>query len=395
MSRGRALTYGYNDILVIPQDLQDFAWSAPMRALAAKVGLSDVGLKKLLKARGVVTPPQGYWNKVLAGKSVPRCPRVPARGPGEHGRLRIDSRFATVLELAEPLPSHGPFASARVPEDLEELYDLELKAIGRVAVPRMLDRPHPGLAPILKKEQQRREKAAESRWHWDEPKFDGALDQRRLRLFNAVFMALGRRGHAGSACERDGTIEAAALIGDTRVGIDVMIAGTHRTVRMYGRDVPAKDLPSSTPLALVIGGDRNRAGETYWRDDAAGKLEVKLAEITARLVVAGEERFRRGLKAAEEREEQWRRYKEQQRREEIERRNAERLAHLRTSGELLRSAEELRALVARVRAAVVAGSVDVGEDRLAEWERWASAEADRLDPLLSGQVMSHLAPAEE
>jgi hypothetical protein len=112
-------------------------------------------------------------------------------------------------------------------------------------------------------------------------------------------------------------------------------------------------------------------------------------------VVAGEECFRRGLKEVEEREEQWRRYREQQRREAIERRNAERLAHLRASGELLRSAEDLRALVARVRAAVVAGSVDIGKDRLAEWERWASAEADRLDPLLSGQVMSHLAPVEE
>lgn len=389
------MSYGYNDVLVLPQDLQDFAWSAPMRDLAAKVGLSDVGLKKLLKGHGVATPPQGYWNKVLAGKPVPRCPRVPARGPGERGRLWVDSRFATVLEVAEPLPSAGPFVSARVPEDLGELYRGELRAIGRVTVPRTLERVHPGLAAILKKEQQRREKAAASRWHWDEPKFDGAVDQRRLRLFNALFVALGRRGQAASACEREGRVEATAVIGDTRVDVDIMVAGTHRTVRMYGRDVPARDLPSSTPLALVIGGNRDRPGETYWRDDDAGKLEAKLADVTARLVVAGEERFRRGLKEAEEREEQWRRYREQQRREEIERRNAERLAHLRTSGELLRSAEDLRALVARVRAAVLAGSVDVGEDRLAEWERWASAEADRLDPLLSGQVKTHLAPDDD
>ncbi len=38
--------YGYNDLPVLPQDLQDFAWLAPMRDLAPKVGLSDVGLKK-------------------------------------------------------------------------------------------------------------------------------------------------------------------------------------------------------------------------------------------------------------------------------------------------------------------------------------------------------------
>lgn len=90
------------------------------------------------------------------------------------------------------------------------------------------------------------------------------------------------------------------MIGDTYVDIDIMIAGTHRTVRMYGRDLPAQDLPVSTPLALVIDRNRDRAGETCWRDDSEGKLEAKLAEITARLIVAGESAFRRGLREAEE-----------------------------------------------------------------------------------------------
>lgn len=386
------MRYGFHDILVLPQDLQDFAWSAPMRDLAKKVGLSDVGLKKLLKAQGVSTPPQGYWNRVHAGKPVPRRPEMPERGPGERGRLCVDARFADVIPAAEPLSSSGPFVSARVPEDLEELYRRELRAIGRVAVPRKLGGVHPGLAPILRKEQQRREKADESRWHWDEPKFDSVVDQRRLRLFNALFMALGRRGHHASACDRDGRIDATAVIGDTRVDINIMIAGTDRTVRMYCRDLPAKDLLASTPLALVIGGDRDRAGENRWRDDAAGKLEAKLAEITARLVVAGEAAFRRGLREAEEREEQYRRWEEQRRREQIEARNRERLKQLRESGELLRQAQDLRALIAGVGDAVIAGSVELSQERLGEWEQWAAAEADRLDPILSGQIMTHLAP---
>ena len=46
--------YGWNDLLVLPDDLREFAWSAPMRDLAARIGLSDVGLKKLLTACGVV-----------------------------------------------------------------------------------------------------------------------------------------------------------------------------------------------------------------------------------------------------------------------------------------------------------------------------------------------------
>jgi hypothetical protein len=391
------MNYGYrqNDILVLPQELQDFAWSAPMRDLAAKLGLSDVGLKKLLKSHGVITPPQGHWNRVHAGKPVPKSPKLPARRPGETGRIHVDHRFAAVLTAVETMPSSGPFASAAVPEDLDELYHFELKAIGRVTVPRKLERFHHGLAPIFKQEKRRRAKFAASNWSWDAPKFDGALDQRRFRILNATFMALSRRGHGGSATERDGRIEARAIVGDMGVSVDLAPAGKHRTVREYGQDRPAPDLPASTPLAMVIDGGRDSPGETSWQDDANGKLETKMPEIVARIIVAGEARFRRGLKEAEERAEQYRRWQEQRRREKIERRNAERLKHLRTSGELLRQAEDLRALIARVRGAVVAGSAHIDQDRLEEWERWASAEADRLDPILSGQIMTHLAPPEE
>jgi len=387
--------YGSSEILALPQDLQDFAWSAPMRDLAAKIGLSDVGLKKLLKAHGVITPPQGHWNRVHAGKPVPKSPKLPARRPGETGRIHVDHRFASVLTAVEPMRSLGPFASAAVPEDLDELYRQELKAIGRVAVPRRLDRFHHGLAQIFKQEERRRAKFAASNWSWDAPKFDGPLDQRRLRILNAVFMALSKRGHGGSAYERDGRIDAIATVGDMRVDVELAIAGKHRTIREYGRDVPARDLPASTPLMLVIDGHRDRPGVTSWQDDASGKLDPKIAEIVARIIVAGEARFRRGLKEAEEREAQYRRWQEQRRREEIERRNAERLKHLQTSGELLRQAEDLRALIARVRTAVLAGSAHIDQDRLSEWERWASAEADRLDPILSGQILTHLAPLED
>ena len=45
--------------------------------------------------------------------------------------------------------------------------------------------------------------------------------------------------------------------------------------------------------------------------------------------------------------------------------------------------------------AAAGGSVGVDQARLEEWERWASAEADRLDPILSDQIMTHLKPAED
>lgn len=72
--------YGnWNDILVLPEELIAFAWSAPMRDLAGKLDISDVGLRKQLTNYGVPVPPQGYWNKVHAGKPLPLA-QVPVPG---------------------------------------------------------------------------------------------------------------------------------------------------------------------------------------------------------------------------------------------------------------------------------------------------------------------------
>lgn len=66
-------------ILVNRADYLAVAWSAPMRDLATKVGLSNVGLKKLFEKSGFTIPPQGYWNKVRAGWPAPLGPVAPPR----------------------------------------------------------------------------------------------------------------------------------------------------------------------------------------------------------------------------------------------------------------------------------------------------------------------------
>ena len=150
--------YGARGIHVLPDDLTAFAWSAPMRDLAAKIGLSDVGLRKLLVSYGVITPPQGHWNKVHAGRAVPAPPRPQPRRAGRTGRIYVDARLAPFVFEAKPLPAIGPFATSAVPEDLDEMRKQELKAIGRITVPRTLDNLHPGLRGIVESENRRRQK---------------------------------------------------------------------------------------------------------------------------------------------------------------------------------------------------------------------------------------------
>jgi hypothetical protein len=61
----------------------------------------------------------------------------------------------------------------------------------------------------------------------------------------------------------------------------------------------------------------------------------------------------------------------------------------------LRQAEDLRVLLGRVRNAVRGGLLAVDAADLDAWEVRARGEADRLDPVLSGQVMKHLLPPGE
>lgn len=394
--------YHRNDIMVMPDDLVAFAWSAPMRELAAKIGLSDVGLKKLLKGFGVVTPPQGHWNRVHSGRKVTAPPKAPHRRPGETGRILIDSRFAPFIAQAGPIPASGPFETPEVPEDLDELRAKELKALGRVAVPRTLESYHPGLKDILQKEERRRQKVANSSWHWDEPRFDNPLDQRRLKLFNGILLALAKRGHGGDASATDTEISARAWIGSTSLGLSLEIVGKHRTIVSRGYRRPDPALPASTPLILSVKPGFDREVSDTWQDEDGNRLESRIAEITAALIVAGEAKFRRRLREDEERAEQERiereRKAEEARREREKRRlqrirelNEQRVTDLRTSGELLRAARDLRALVGEVREAMV-DRADVDTATLDAWTSWALREADTLDPILSGQVLKHLRP---
>lgn len=377
--------------LALPEDVIAFAWSAPMRDLAATIGISDVGLKKLFKAHGIATPPQGHWNRVHAGRFVTAPPKPPARGPGESGRVRLDPRFRGHVPEAAPMPEKGPFASRLVPEDLDELRALELKAIGKAAAPRDLSRPPIGLARLLRKEAERREKAAASRWSSDEAHFDSPLAQRQLRLLAGLLLALAKRGHRGEVWEDAYTLRARCEIGRETIGLRFEVIGKHRTEWHYGHQRPARDLPAKTPLRLVVDRSFRMPLTAAWADTPNQPLEKQLTEIVAGVIVAGEASFRQGLVEARERAEEHRRWEEERRLARLAELEGKRLADLRTSGDLLRQAEEIRALVARVESALLRGNLpELTPERVSQWKSWALAQADRIDPVHSGQVLTHL-----
>jgi hypothetical protein len=57
--------------------LYEEVWEEPMQRLAAKYGISDVGLAKACRKLRVPLPGLGYWAKKAAGKKVPKRPAPP------------------------------------------------------------------------------------------------------------------------------------------------------------------------------------------------------------------------------------------------------------------------------------------------------------------------------
>jgi hypothetical protein len=241
------------------------------------------------------------------------------------------------------------------------------------------------LIDLPRKEDKTREKSAQR--GWGEPFFNSPVAKRQLKIVNALLLALSNRGHGGFAYEHDGFIEVTVSIGDTRMGINIRVVG--KDSRRQNWQPLAAGMPLSTPIKLSVWPQFDGRTTKSWQDDKDGQLEERIVSIAAWIIVEGEAKFRNSLREAEERQKQKRIEADRQRQQRREDLNKERLQNLLTSGDLLRQAEDIRSLVVRVRAAIAQGK-DVDADQIRSWEEWALGEADKLDPVLSGQFMSHL-----
>ncbi len=99
-------------------------WAEPVRTVADRYGLSDVGLRKICHKLGVPTPPLGYWARVDAGKAPRVAPlRANYQGITVHVRRQYVDETAPELErrVKSLLAKHQPdtWPVARIPESLD------------------------------------------------------------------------------------------------------------------------------------------------------------------------------------------------------------------------------------------------------------------------------------
>lgn len=375
------------------QALFDLVWATPVRALAKRFSVSDPTLRKACQRARVPLPQAGYWAKVAAGKKVSR-PSLPKRPFGLHdtitpgaGRYQSSYRRWTDTELLGPVPPAPSFTP-----DIDEVRKICRDTIDKIIVRRDLDRAHHAIGKLLAIDEERRISQIGKAYvsPWDAPRFTTAFEQRRLRILNALMLALGRAGV---------TVK---LSGKNARGIHLTVHDEMFWMRLDDEagvlkhpeeHYPTKTLPG-TPLHLAILPGYGSAPIVRWSDDTNGKLEAHLRDAVAEIIVQAEASYR----ASCEGQHQWRierkaqrieeietarRAAEQAERDRIERLKQERMARLLGEAEAFRKAETIRGYVASVRER----RSDIDAEAIAKWARWALDIAASIDPVRSGSFL--------
>jgi hypothetical protein len=378
-------------------ELYHLAWSEPMRTLAARFGVSDVWLAKACRRADIPVPERGYWARLRVRAKVTQRP-LPARGLGVSDMVRVgERRFESYLRaedhvLSEPIPAPPTFD-----EDLRSVEQRVRQLVGKVAAPHPKTRLHPLTSRLLDEDERRRQTRASRSYPWpsDAPLFGLPIERRRLRLLNAVFLALQRCGATPWIHDRPGS-DTGVTVGDQEISFTLDRVTERAPARGKSGDKTSK---SRETLQFTIGHRTSMEPRTAWEDSADRNLEQCLTEIVVELLVAGEARYRERalytcewwIRRREELDEEDRSYKAEQVRKERERvakLEKERLERLFAAADAWRRANDLRTFVAAVKAANREVAELTARERLERWVKDALQAADRLDPLLQSHHLS-------
>lgn len=371
-----------------------------MRTLAKTMGISDVALAKRCRAANVPVPPRGWWARKEAGKPVKVEPLPPLPFAMANYFPAVDQQAAaeappsdTELELPGP-PIFRDLATVRQ----------EIQAAVRVIkVPAVLTNPHPIVARLLRQDAVRKPSPSVSAYFADRhgPKFARPIQQRRLRILSCILTELERLG-----CKTSGSTHAGE-----RFSISIGGAWTYVLFGIEGgasesyfhRDGRRLKRPDTERLRFdLVEHDDRTPPKRIWREDET-PLERQATDIVLGLLFQAEDDTRKWalMRHQWDREDRARRAREAKlaaEKAEAERvardeaAAAARIAALIDGAEELERAARIRRYVDAVRAANAARSEPVSDEALERWTRWALAEADTIDPVVSGRFLSDLEP---
>lgn len=348
-----------------------------MTTLAAELGLSDVGLRKICKRLSIPLPPQGYHLRTYKG---PRPPLPPAKdGVKEHVAHIYESEQKSINDLPQPV---------EVPEiSFEELPE------NRILVPEILNSPHPLIAAaknILKKDQPDRYGRVSTHWQRgnDISVFPESVD-RALLIMNALFKTLTKRGFPISTDEK----QRATLVKVMDELIGIRLEERSRQVRhnptpaelkeekRFFRNYRTFDYFATGEFSLRITGAYS--DETVCKDNKKGKVEEKLNKFVIALIKRALQVKDERIRKAREEEAQHEREKRRREMDALIHKEKERVEFLKKQSDSWHESQELRAFIRAARA--TCPNINPEGD-FAKWLVWASQQADRMDPLKNAPI---------
>ncbi|MCK1586315.1 hypothetical protein [Bradyrhizobium sp. 169] len=274
-------------------------------------------LKNTCTKFDIPVPPRGYWAKLQAGKPTAKAV-LPARAPGMSDEIHLGDRYywqrsLTDEELLGSLPDRPEFS-----EDITLVRERIEKAIGTFKVGRVLTIKHPAVLKLLAQDEARREKqkTATYAFSWEKPVLDTPFEQRRLRLLNALFLAVARCGGKAEVRGPEAR-EVTITVHQTAVFLTLDRPKVTRRGAAQGFYPTGS---KSDPLRLAITEGYQREEErAAWQDSEDGPLERLMAEIAVEIVTAAELKYREGCV----RQFEWRAKRKAEREEELRQRQLE------------------------------------------------------------------------
>lgn len=362
------------------QGLYELVWSEPMKVLAARYNISDVGLAKACRHAGIPVPERGYWAKKQAGKKVPKAQLSP-KFPGASDFVSIGGEERGYDEnklITEPPPVPPVFD-----EEIQSVSDCIEKMVGTVVCPKSIGATHPLIARKLEQDAVR----AANPHGWDKPKYTDGLGKRWLRILNTLFLELQRLGcHPEMSRSKYSNDDEEIRVGIGSQGVRFKL--TAPQPRNRWRQEP-QSANTKLRLELMTHCWGAKGASRVWVDSEAKQIEDMLRDIVVAFLKTAESQCRenalahhrwlleRRTEAIQERE---RRKIEAERkaREYQEQLEKERIEKLLADADALQKADKIREYVAAIRNK--SKDMPVSAEQIDHWANWALEQADRIDP---------------
>jgi len=383
-------------ITLTREQLYDQVWKTPMRTLANRYGLSDVGLAKTCKSHDIPRPPVGYWAKKEVGKALPQPPLPPNHDPKRQQIKLWDGPRPT--PVAEPPQEFDA--------DIQELLERAM-TLPPVLVAASLHNLH----PLIRKTRD----ALENQTYEDhglvspsgmrtdpvvEVRVAKSTIRRALLFMDALFKAIEKVGGAITIEKLNHWQPAVTVIRFAEIVVaSVRLRERYKQVKRPENTkdrwtYPTHDFKPTGRLVL------DHAPHSYKHPycEDSEKTDRRIESHVNKLILqwvneAGRTRIRRReeaeeqrIRAEEERLRQERDAELKRRRDDLQRQQKAEQAkidHLLAESENWRKSQLVRSYLAEIEQVLSKRTQPVESDSdLAKWIHWAYQQADRLDPLI-------------